>query len=107
MILDIHWIYNSIINPEANNYASLLLSYTQSNLISSTTRKGVVTSQNQQSAKVTNIAQLARATRGARVGSRAIRVLRILRLIRLIRIAKLYKAHQSLEEKSKNYIKIR
>ena len=83
MFLDIHWIYNGIIDPEANTYPTQQqLDDYYSNANSTSASKMVFSNGNNKGSQAKGAASLARATRGARVGSRAVRILRILRLIR-------------------------
>ena len=84
MFLDIHWIYNAIIDPTANSYPTQQqITDWYSNTNSNSSSKAIAfTTQNNKGNQAKGAASLARATRGARVGSRAVRILRILRLIR-------------------------
>jgi|LauGreDrversion4_2_1035121.scaffolds.fasta_scaffold298239_2 hypothetical protein len=82
MFLDIHWVYNALIDPTANTYPTqeqidAFYNGTSNNV---TKKTSIYTSGKRSQAK--GAASLVRATRGARVGSRAVRILRILRLIR-------------------------
>jgi hypothetical protein len=81
MFLDIHWVYNALIDPTANSYPTQEeIDAWNNGTVTNLTKKASVSSGKRSQAK--GAASLARATRGARVGSRAVRILRILRLIR-------------------------
>lgn len=81
MFLDIHWVYNALIDPVANTYPTQeQIDSFYNGTITNTKKISIQTTGKRSQAK--GAASLVRATRGARVGSRAVRILRILRLIR-------------------------
>ena len=83
MFLDIHWVYNSLIDPLANTYPTQAeLDAWYSGGVTNGTKSSSIDASKGQRSQAKGAASLARATRGARVGSRAVRILRILRLIR-------------------------